>query len=321
MQSNLLITGLGSSGSEHIASVLRARAIGSSRIIGSGTAAFEAVNASLLADEYVVTPGHADPAWPNSITEIVSKFSVGAVHCYIEEEAALFSSDSQLVKQLNLKTSSGALHTYESFSTKSSSYHHLSQLGLPVPKLFRCGEVKEGLNYFVKPNDGFGSIGARVASGEELRNLCRRGQLKNVVVTEILGSPEFTVDASFVDGALLLSVRERQVVVGGKCIRARITASAEAQEIVRHIADSFAVPALFNVQMMTDASTGKLKVTDVNMRPASGLGLSTAAGWRGVEQLAKFLGFEIGGETDTATFPRQGISFRRHSHSFIETRP
>jgi len=173
-----------------------------------------------------------------------------------------------------------------------------------------AGEIPDAeFPLFVKPRDGSGSINAyRVDSREELIFYMER--LDNMIIQEYLPGREFTVDCiTDLDGNLIASSpRERIKTKAGICTISRTVDYPELDEIAEMIAKEIDMSGPFFFQVKEDKE-GKPKVTELNIRLAGTMALTTEAGVN-IPLLATMM--LLGEDVKTDLKPKKGLYLARY---------
>lgn len=158
--------------------------------------------------------------------------------------------------------------------SKRATSTWLASHGLPVPPSLSLSEISLDGNYFVKPDNGSGSHGARRASGLEVQAL----DLSNFVVQQVCDEPEITVD-SFFDistGRCRAVARERIEVKSGVSTKVRVYEDPVLTKIAGRIGESLKQKGSICFQVMS--LNGEYAITDLNFRPGAGTAMSAATG-------------------------------------------
>jgi hypothetical protein len=125
-----------------------------------------------------------------------------------------------------------------------------------------------------------------------------------IVVSEVLGGAEYSLDCLARDGELLVAVPRRKVDRRTQ----RIEDAPELVEVARAVAAEFGLSYLFNIQFMVGRDGPK--VIDVNPRMSAGIDTAAASGinlpWLGLRLLLE-------GDVAVPT-PRYGVTIGRISH-------
>jgi hypothetical protein len=159
-------------------------------------------------------------------------------------------------------------------ASKHEASGWLRGLGLPVPPELDSASIDPAGVYFVKPNDGSGSIGATVMTGAQARSVEGSG----FVVQPVCEPPEVTVD-SFYDvatGNVRAIARERIETKSGVATKARVFESQQLAEMASTIGAALGQQGTICFQVMT--FEGHHVITDLNLRPGGGTAMSVAAG-------------------------------------------
>jgi hypothetical protein len=111
-------------------------------------------------------------------------------------------------------------------------------------------------------------------SGADILSSCDT----SVVVQEICGGPELSVDAffDFQTGTVKAVARERIEVKSGVATKARLFESIELTEYASRIGQALSQRGTICFQVMTVGS--RYVVTDLNCRPGAGTAMTIAAG-------------------------------------------
>jgi biotin carboxylase len=156
----------------------------------------------------------------------------------------------------------------------------LAGAGLPAARTWEAAAApwaERGL--VVKPRRGHGSHGVRLAATrDDLARAVEQGP-PDAVAQERLDPPEVTIDAFRpAAGRTRAVARERLEVKAGVCVKARVHADAELEELTDRVAGALGLRGAFCWQAMR-APDGGWRVTDVNPRPGGGARMSAAVGF------------------------------------------
>lgn len=229
------------------------------------------ISSSLIADRHYQVPPSASEDYHAEIRRIIKDNSVDTFIPLLNED---FSA------ALQLQTSVPGCDFWISDLTsrlalsKREISKWLESLTLPTPREFGPDEIDPERDYFVKPDNGSGSRGARSMRGAELLQTYH----PDWIIQEICNGPEITVD-SFYDSAADVGravARERLETKSGVSTKARVFDNAELSEMAAMIGRASGQRGTICFQVMR--SGGQFKITDLNFRPGAGTALSIAAG-------------------------------------------
>jgi hypothetical protein len=241
------------------------------------------VAASLEADGYVRVPAVTEDGYRQAVLDYISRQGIGVYVPLIDMDLEAFPGDDPDLAVAGCASTAPTREVTGLITDKRRCFAWLAESGLPVPRVYTEDEISESGRYFVKPLRGFGSRGARVASGEELVRMRTQSVpgsgLDDLVVQEICSGPEVTVEVFHHGGVTRTLCRERIEVKAGVCTKARVFFDDELDALVcRMVGAVSSWPVASCVQFMKNAD-GAWVVTDVNLRIGAGSALCSAAGW------------------------------------------
>lgn len=283
MKTLLLLT-CGTNACFHIARVIKEKYSDRIRIVGADINPRWLIPTSPYLDAYHHCPYSNDINYYSSIIEICRKEKVDYLLPSFDLDQKLFyKGNTDLIKLgvYSFGISESLLKIYES---KVEMNLYLKSIGLPSPKMFSSNEVKRGKKYFVKPMNGVGSVGARVATGDEILS----HQDNNLVIQEICSEPEITLECFNYAGKIYSIARQRIASKAGVCTKTKLYKDCFLNNIAQKFADSIELPYIFNLQFMKN-DNGDMVITDVNLRTAGGMSMSYAVGWDETSSLAKIM--------------------------------
>lgn len=250
------------------------------------------VAASLEADAYVQVPAVTAEGYRQTVLDYISRHGIGVYVPLIDVDLEVFPGDDEGLASVGCGSGCASTAPTQEVASvitdKGRCFAWLAESGLPVPRVYVPEEIPESGQYFIKPLRGFGSRGARVASGGELVRMmqsvhgsgsgCDSG-LDDLVVQEVCSGPEVTVEVFHRGGVTRTLCRERIEVKAGVCTKARVFFDAGLDGLVRRMVGAVSSwPVASCVQFMRNGD-GEWVVTDVNLRIGAGSALCSAAGW------------------------------------------
>ena len=123
-----------------------------------------------------------------------------------------------------------------------------------MPQMFSLNEIERSRQYFVKPKDEVGSVGAKVMSGGDI--LAHYNS--NLIIQEICSEPEITLECFNYDGIVYSIARKRLASKSGVCTKTKVFSDKELTAIAQKFADSVQLPHIFNLQFMTNMNGEKV---------------------------------------------------------------
>ena len=155
------------------------------------------VTTALLADHFEQVPLSASPAFSEALLDILRRYEVDTYLPLFPEEivlAARLRSDGTMPESVSVMSPS--LATCAACADKLALGQLLQKNGVPVPNTALASAPFSANEFFLKPNHGTGSRGARKVKAAELSDVVgeRAGEW---IVQEICMRPEVTVDAFY----------------------------------------------------------------------------------------------------------------------------
>ena len=302
MKTILLLT-CGTNACFHVAKVLKENYSDRIRILGADINPRWMIPTSPFLDAYYPCPFTKDPQYYPTILDICRTENVDFLLPSFDADQKLFYKENPDLRNIGVVSFGISEEVLAIYDSKIATNQYLKSIGLPVPKMFSLNEIERCKQYFVKPKDGVGSVGAKVMSGDALLDYYDT----NLFIQEICSEPEITLECFNYDGRVYSIARKRLACKSGVCTKTKVFSDKELTAIAQKFADSVQLPHIFNLQFMTK-ETGEKVITDVNLRTAGGMSLSYAAGWDEVTSLAKvMLGEEGVVESVNIEVPEQYI--------------
>lgn len=293
----VVLLGAGGTGTSFaIASRLRAHWGADIRLVVTDSNPAHLVTTSVLADACVQVPYASDPGFQALLEGIIEREGVQTYIPILNDEIVLAARLQADPRYAHVDFWSSPLHAQCTDKTFADAW--LNGIGVRTPATIAAAEIERGDGpWFAKPRRGFGSRGAGVVSGADLRALDAAAR-DALIVQELCAAPEVTVD-SFHDaasGATHAYCRERIETKAGVCTKARIFHDAELEAFAARIGSALGQRGTLCFQAMRGRDGWA--VTDLNLRSGAGTAMSCAAGFdvlaaayacRAGEDYARFL--------------------------------
>ena len=215
------------------------------------------------------------------IIEVCKKEDIQYLLPSFDADQNLFNSDNEDLKDLDIVSFGLSKKVLNFYVDKIKTNQYLNSIGLPIPLFYLKDNLEDDFEYFVKPINGVGSIGAKRMRGKDIRKLVD----ENIIIQEICEEPEYTLECFNYNENLASIARERLGTNSGVCTKTRVFKDVALEKIAITLASSIKLPHIFNLQFMINHE-GQRVITDVNLRTAGGMSLSYAAGWDEVSALA-----------------------------------
>ena len=237
-----------------------------------------------LSGFYQTLDNHS-PNYYNQIIRILTDLQPDFLLPSFDRDQILFNPANQELIKLGIISLGTGLPLLSHYSDKNEMNNFLSENNFEIPKIFSLDQIEKDKEYFVKPIDGVGSVGAMKMKGEII---LKKDLTTHFIIQELCEKPEVTVEC-FHEGDFFSSIcRERCTTKSGVANKARIFMDDELLRIVKRFSKISGVPRIFNLQFMK-SKTGHWKITDVNLRMAGGGHLSVASGWNSYEAICRSL--------------------------------
>lgn len=221
------------------------------------------------------------------IAGIIKDNGIDAIIPLIPQEAFLFASDSDFIRENNILSSAASLKTTELLADKYYMFKTLSSLDIPTPYVYDRSELTSDGIYLAKPRLGFGSAGVKVIkSGDEVS--------EDTVIQEYCHDDDYdevTVEV-FNGDELKIFSRRRIATKAGVCVKMEPVDNNIFYPYIKKLVDNVDCPRAFNVQFLYNK--GEWKLFDCNLRLGAGTALSSAIGFQLTRAfLASLAGLEV----------------------------
>lgn len=239
------------------------------------------VPASTIAKKTHVVPMSNDQRYLNIVQNIIKKENIDVIVPLLPQEAYLFASDSEFIKENKIVTLAASLKTNELLTDKLNLFNTLIDLNIPTPNIYKLSDISKEKKYIIKPRLGFGSVGTKIVSGEILNEESDALDLENNIIQEYCNGSDYDeVTVEIFNGSVGLRIfaRRRIATKAGVCVKMEPVDNTPFMPYIKKLVNNIDCPIAFNVQFLRDA--GKWKLFDCNLRLGAGTALSTAIGFQ-----------------------------------------
>lgn len=280
----LLLLTCGTNACFHVAKTLKEKFPEKFRIIGCDINLQWMIPTSPYLDVYYQCPYTSNENYYPLILDICKKERVDYLLPSFDADQGLFYAENKDLEELGVKSFGISEKIKDIYGSKVKTNQFLESIGLPTPKMYDISTIQATKEYFVKPQNGVGSIGAKVSSGIDLLKFYD----KNLIIQDICKEPEVTLECFNYQGEIYSVARLRLGRKSGVCTKTKIYQDKKLTEFAKKFSQSVQLPHIFNIQFMQNPN-GEYVITDVNLRTAGGMSLSYTAGWDEVSALAKIM--------------------------------
>lgn len=281
----LLLLSCGTNACYHVAKTLKEKFQKDFYIVGADINEQYLIPTCDYLDAFYKVPYSTSANYYKIIIEICKKEKVDYILPSFDLDQKLFYPENKDLIELNVKSLAVSLETLKLYDNKEKMNSFLNSNGFLTPKIFNQDEIENNKNYFIKPKNGVGSIGAKIETGLNIKNI---KNAQDLLIQEICLEPEYTVECFNFNGIIHTITRERIASKAGVCTKTKIFNHPKLEKIVSDFAKKVKCPHCFNLQFMKN-SNNEFVITDVNLRLAGGMSLSAAAGWDEVSAIAKIM--------------------------------
>jgi len=265
--------------------------------------------AESLLDAFYVVPHGDDPAYAESLLELVRKESPDVMLPWSDDEAEAMSKLRGELESFGCKALVSSPDCLARIANKRVTYEHLSAAGLAAPDYTAVTDLTGLLRSIsayqypsktvvVKPARGRGGRGLRILLGaDNPPNWLGSGQREvrlskddinesslkalfefgpELLVMPCLGAPAFDADVVTVGRDPAVVVRRRHNPTGIPFLGNTVAASHELIDYCRSVTQALELESVHDIDLMTGAD-GHPVVLEVNPRPSGSLAASMAA--------------------------------------------
>lgn len=204
----MLLLSCGTNACIHIAKVLKNRFPNDFFIVGCDINKEWLIGSAQWLDDFVQSPFSTDSKYYEFVLNVCKSKNIDWIIPVYDSDQFLFTQDNKDLQELDVK-SFGLPLVLDFYKDKQQASDFLSSCGIPVPKYYSIDELDEETTYFIKPVKGSGSIGARTASGREIKDF---ENIQNYIIQEICTEPEYTLEC-FNFNNKIYSVVEKELQV------------------------------------------------------------------------------------------------------------
>lgn len=285
MSCKLMLLSCGTNACYHFAKVLKEKFNDDFYILGVDINESYLIPSINYLDAFYKVPRFDSPDYYSIIIDICKKENPDYILPSFDFDQKLFYPENQDLVSLGVKSLGCSKDILKFYESKEKMVELLNSLDILTPKNFSKSEINPESNYFIKPKNGVGSIGARIVLGANIINF---ENLDEYVVQDICFEPEYTVECFNYCGEFRAVTRERIASKSGVCTKTKVFNFQELELIAKNFSQKAKLPYCFNLQFMKN-SNNEFVVTDVNLRLAGGMSLSYVAGWDEISALANVM--------------------------------
>ena len=272
----ILISSAGTAAGWHVAKIISENFSKEFDIITSDTNPSHLVPASIFAKHHLQVPLVKAKGYREQMLKHFEKNNINIVIPFIDSEVFMFPADDLDLQKIGVKSISLPQHSVEIACNKKKLYDYLLNKQLTVPKVFRHhSQLKNNMEYFVKPIDGYGSINTKKTNYKEVKIYIDN---PNYIVTECLSNPEITIEVFNYKKRVETLSRQRIETRNGVCTKAKLWVDSELNDLANNLCTVLDLPTAFCFQVMKNAHN-KWTITDINPRLGGGASMSTTYGW------------------------------------------
>ena len=277
----LLILSCGTNACSHISKILKTKFKDDFYIIGCDINKPWLIPFPQYLDEFIQCPLSSEPSYYQFILGVCQTKKIDFLLPSFDSDQFLFACDNDDLSKINVK-SFGISKRLAFYRNKEIAANYLNSIGIPIPRSYKIEEVVDDRMYFIKPNNGVASIGARLSVGGDIKS---NPEISSYIIQEVCSEPEYTLECFNYLGKVYSACRERIASKSGVCTKTRVFENADLQKYAEMLVANADLPYIFNMQFMKNTAC-EYVCTDLNLRAAGGMSLSYAAGWDEVSALA-----------------------------------
>ena len=281
----ILFLSVGTNAAYHCIKTLKTKFSSDFYIIGADINEKYLISTCNYLDNFYKVPKSESKSYYTRILEILMQENIDFLFPILDIDQGLFNSNNNDLKSMGVRPFSIQENLWNSYQSKDNMNNLLNSYGFLTPKSYSLNEIQSNEQYFIKSKKGFGSIGARIATGKDIHNI---NNIDDYLIQEICIGPEYTIECFNYHNITRTVTRERIEAKAGVCTKTKVFNHIELESIVKEFAKKINCPYCFNLQFMKN-SIDQFVITDVNFRFAGGMSLAYAAGWDEVSALANIM--------------------------------
>ncbi|EOZ5446191.1 ATP-grasp domain-containing protein [Campylobacter coli] len=283
---NLLILSAGTNAAFHFIRTIKNNFQDKIRVIGVDINEKHTIASSIFLDSFYMAPLSSDEKYYGFILNICKKERIDYLMPILDIDQIMFYKENLDLNEINVKVLGLSKKLACLYADKEKMNVFLAKNHFLVPKSFSLENIKDNEIYFIKPKKGYGSIGADIKLGADIKKI---NDICNFLIQEICSGPEYTVECFRYQKFISCITRERIQAKSGVCVKAKVCHMDEIEKMVKKIAQIIPeCPMFFNVQFMKNREN-RFVITDINLRLAGGMSISKTAGWDEASAIAHVL--------------------------------
>lgn len=222
----VLLLSCGTNACIHIAKVLKTRFSNNFFLVGCDINKEWLIGSAQWLDDFVQSPLSGDGNYYEFVLKVCKTNNIDWIIPVYDSVQFLFTQDNKDLQELGVK-SFGLPVVLDFYKDKHEASDFLSSCGISVPRYYSIDELDEETTCFIKPVKGSGFIGARKASGRQIKNI---ENIQNYIIQEICIEPEYTLECFNFNGKIYSVCRERITSKSGVCTKTRIFYNSELEK-------------------------------------------------------------------------------------------
>ena len=287
---------------------------GGGRIVASDISEYAPALRMRAIDRAVILPRTSSAEFPEALKDLVEAERIDLLIPTIDPDLEALDALRERLALLcpGLKILLSPSETIRLARDKRLSKARFAALGAEVPAYADTASKSLRFPLFVKPPNGSSSVGARpLANRSELD--VALAENPNLMVEELAGGPEYTVDVlcDFKGKALSAVPRRRIKVRAGEVIQGVVEMRRDLIALSMRLAEGFAAQGPVTLQFRMPEE-GRFLAMELNARMGGGLPLAVAAGadWPGM-----MIDMLSGREPNLRFELRDGLAMSRYDSS------
>ena len=298
---SILISAIGTGAGWNLATTIKDLFSKDIRLVGCDINPRHLVAASNFVDTYYQVTPINNPNHKDELRTILQKEKIDYFIPIIDDEIYQFPCDDPWLTSHRIQALTAPTVSVQVLSNKKTLYQFLQMNGIEVPQVIdEKNVIDPNKQYFVKPINGHGSLGATTIEG---RNALRKLGDSTLVIQELCAGPEITVDVFLSNESISSICRERIETKSGVCTKAKVWHDTALHQLATLITQLILMPPMFCFQVMRNQKQ-KFCVTDINPRLGAGTSMGSVCGWNGCAALLSTLS-GIGNPSQYLNFPKQ----------------
>jgi len=281
VKQRILISAAGTAAAFHLAELIKTKFGEHFSLYLCDTNPRHLVASAVFADGFFQVLPVTNGDFRGRMVEIFRKEQINIYVPLIDKDIYSFPADDPELVALGVKSVAPPAKSALVLRNKRTLAEHLRTKTIRVPRTFTVEEIAAAnpeTEYFVKPEDGWGSSGASSMTGRRINESAEQISGTRILIQELCQSPELTVEVYNARGKVLAVARERLETKSGVCTKARLSIDPDITAFAEKLCREIELPVAFCFQVMKNGADDWV-LTDLNPRLGAGTSLSSTAGW------------------------------------------